>query len=168
MRWTTIWTRTLTLCIRNGFVPTDLRSFLFGRKISEMTSTKTLLFLKIESGSKKRQKAPKPCVKHQILSGFRANYYRISRKRETKFELLHCYSSGTFLFLEIESGSKKRRKAAKRCVKSQILRGFRANCGIWIAKFCVHMNETRSSFQSLRSWHVAYFDTSNSASMFKY
>ena len=71
-----------------------------------MTSTKTLLFLKIESGSKKRQKAPKPCVKHQILSGFRANYYRISRKRKAKFELLHCYSSGTFLFLEIESGSK--------------------------------------------------------------
>ena len=58
-----------------------------------MTSAKTLLFLKIESGSKKRQQASKLCLKHQILSGFRANYYRISRKRKAKFQLLHCYSS---------------------------------------------------------------------------
>ena len=77
-------------------------------------------------------------------------------------------STKTLLFLKIESGSKKRRKATKRCVKSQILRGFRANCGIWIAKFCVHINGTTSSFHSLRSWHVPYFDTSNSPSIFKY
>ena len=92
--------------------------------------------------SKKRRKVPKRCVKHQFPSRFSANYYRISRKRETGFKLLHCYSkkkreaeseitsSITLLFVKIESGSKKRQKAAKRCVKRQILRGFRANYGI--------------------------------------
>ena len=93
---------------------------------------------------------PKRRVKHQFPSRFSANYYRISpktrgqiqtitlkikKKREAESEIT---SSKTLLFLKIESGSKKRQKAAKRCVKQQILRGFRA-------KFCVHVNQTESS-----------------------
>ena len=47
----------------------------FSSETSQMVSSKTLLFLKINCGSKKRQKTPKQSHKDHITEEFRSNYW---------------------------------------------------------------------------------------------